>query len=47
VVLPISQMRFLVTGLMGIWLLKEKLTPGKALAFVLGVGAILLLSIKF
>jgi len=47
VVLPISQMSFLVTGLMGIWLLKEKLTPGKALAFVLGVGAILLLSIKF
>jgi len=47
VVLPISQMSFLVTGAMGIWLLKEKLTWSKALAFVMGVAAVLLLSIKF
>lgn len=47
VVLPIAQMSFLVTGALGIWLLKEKLTFGKALAFVCGVAAILLLSIKF
>ena len=47
VVLPIAQMSFLVTGALGIWLLKEKLTRGKALAFILGVVAILLLSIKF
>ena len=47
VVLPIAQMSFLVTGALGIWLLKEKLTCGKALAFICGVAAILLLSIKF
>ena len=46
VVLPIAQMSFLVTGALGIILLKEKLTKGKALAFLLGVAAILLLSIK-
>lgn len=47
VVLPIAQMSFLVTGALGIILLKERLTWGKALAFVLGVAAVLLLSIKF
>ncbi|MBE6369689.1 MAG: hypothetical protein E7056_05980 [Lentisphaerae bacterium] len=47
VVLPISQMSFLLTGALGIWLLKEKLTWSKALAFALGVVAILLLSCKF
>ena len=47
VVLPIAQMSFLVTGALGIWLLREKLTRGKAGAFICGVAAILLLSIKF
>ncbi len=47
VVLPIAQMSFLVTGALGIWLLKERLTKVKALAFILGVAAILLLTIKF
>ena len=47
VVLPIAQMSFLVTGALGIWLLKERLTKAKALAFILGVAAILLLTIKF
>ena len=47
VVLPIAQMSFLVTGALGIWLLREKLTRGKAVAFICGVAAILLLSIKF
>lgn len=46
VVLPIAQMSFLLTGALGILLLHEKLTRGKALAFALGVAAILLLSIK-
>ena len=46
VVLPISQMSFLVTGALGIWLLKEKLTWSKAIAFMLGVAAVLLLSLK-
>ncbi|MBE6366893.1 MAG: hypothetical protein E7052_03150 [Lentisphaerae bacterium] len=45
VVLPISQMSFLVTGALGIVLLKEKLTFGKGLAFILGAIAILLLSL--
>ena len=46
VVLPIAQMSFLVTGALGIWLLKEKLTLNKTIAFICGVAAILLLSIK-
>ena len=47
VVLPIAQMSFLVTGALGIWLFKERLTVSKAMAFILGVAAVLLLSIKF
>ena len=47
VVLPIAQMSFLVTGALGIWLFKERLTVSKAIAFILGVAAVLLLSIKF
>lgn len=47
VVLPIAQMSFLVTGALGIWLFKERLTLSKAMAFILGVAAVLLLSIKF
>ena len=47
VVLPIAQMSFLVTGALGIWLLKEKLTFAKTVTFICGVAAILLLSIKF
>jgi drug/metabolite transporter (DMT)-like permease len=47
VVLPISQMSFLVTGALGILLLKEKFTLSKIVAFALGVAAVLLLSIKF
>ena len=46
-VLPIAQMSFLVTGALGIWLFKERLTVSKAMAFILGVAAVLLLSIKF
>ena len=47
VVLPIAQMSFLVTGALGIWLLKEKLTLPKTIAFICGVAAILLLTVKF
>lgn len=47
VVLPIAQMSFLVTGALGIWLFKERLTVSKAMAFILGVAAVLLLSIKY
>lgn len=47
VVLPIAQMSFLVTGALGIWLFKERLSVSKAMAFILGVTAVLLLSIKF
>ena len=47
VVLPIAQMSFLVTGALGIGLFKERLTVSKAMAFILGVAAVLLLSIKF
>ena len=47
VVLPIAQMSFLLTGILGMILLKEKLTPMRAVALLFGVAAILLLTIKF
>ena len=46
VVLPIAQMSFLVTGILGAILLKEKITFMRVIALLLGVAAILLLSIK-
>lgn len=46
VVLPIAQMSFLVTGILGVILLKEKITVMKVIALLLGVAAVLLLSIK-
>ncbi len=45
VVLPVAQMSFLGTGLLGVWLLKEKITWRKSGAFACGVAAILLLSL--
>lgn len=47
VVLPIAQMSFLLTGILGMILLKEKLTLMRAIALFFGVAAILLLTIKF
>ena len=44
VVLPIAQMSFLVTGALGVWLLKEKLTVVKIFAFIAGAVSIVLLS---
>lgn len=47
VVLPIMQMSFLVTGVLSVIFLKEKITVKKVTALLLGVAAVLLLSIKF
>ncbi|MCI5778797.1 MAG: DMT family transporter [Lentisphaeria bacterium] len=46
VVLPIMQMSFLLTGILSVIFLKEKITFMKVLALLLGVAAVLLLSIK-
>lgn len=46
VVLPVMQMSFLLTGILSVIFMKEKLTPLKIAAFLLGLGAIVLLSIK-
>lgn len=46
VVLPIMQMSFLLTGILSVIFLKEKVTVMKVLALLLGMAAVLLLSIK-
>ena len=46
VVLPIMQMSFLLTGILSVIFLKEKVTAMKVLALLLGVAAVLLLSLK-
>ena len=46
VVLPIMQMSFLLTGILSVIFLKEKVTAMKIVALLLGVAAVLLLSLK-
>ena len=43
-VLPIMQMSFLVTGLLGVLFMHEKITFLKVTAFILGIATVLLLS---
>lgn len=45
VVLPIAQMSFILTGILGVILLKEKLGPRRIAAVLAGAAAILLLSL--
>lgn len=45
VVLPIAQMSFVLTGILGVILLHEKLEPRRIAAMVCGAAAILLLSL--
>ncbi len=45
-VLPVMQMSFLLTGALSVIFMKEKLTPLKIAAFLLGIATIVLLSIK-
>ena len=44
VVLPIEQMSFVLTGVLGVLLLKEKMGPLKIAAVLCGAAAVLLLS---
>lgn len=46
IVLPIAQMSFILTAVLGFFFLKEKLSRNKIIALVFGVVALLLLSLK-